>query len=247
MMYLVYNMNKKTMFNVSIPFFIELISLSVQFFYNSTNVAVFHSIWLTVSVTMLTLYLIFDNFQFYYLGKDTLLHMMPFSNELLLIVKSSLFCIYLWLYSLLGFITLNMQNGHHAFYNFSYFGVPKLISLFSFFLFFNVSLFLIKRILNAKIGLILCIIINIAALATYWLTFLAIFNDKITHWIIGIGASPDAHPLYISLLQLQIISNNINLSLYTTITNFSIGIISAIFFVLLKKFYPVNYLQLAIE
>lgn len=244
---LVYIITKRTAYTVSIPFFIELIFLATSLFYTSTSISLIHSLWFTISVSILTLYLAYTCLDFYYLGNDTLLHIMPFSNEYLLAIKSGISIVALWLYSLLGLFEINITNNQSAFKNFAYFGIPKMVSLISFFLIFSLSLLLIKSIRSAKVGLISCLLLNLVFITAVLSSSMALYSDKIQHWMIGISSSTLSIPIYANILQVEIVSNSTKIIWYMTFFNGICGLIALLLFISLYKVKRINYLTLTLN
>lgn len=244
MLRLISIMFKRATFSVSIPFFIELIFLLISIFYTSSTLNLIHSLWFTLSVSILTLYLSFDCFNFYYLGNDTLLHIMPFSNEFIMLVKVLISSIILWSYSFIGFIDINLENKQTIFRNFAYFGLPKICSLLSFFSLLCLSLILVKSVRSAKTGLITVLLINITLVFAVFFSSIKIYSSIINHWIIGISSSTLSIPIYANILQIEILTNQKYLAWYMLVFNVFSTIVFMLTFLLIHKKKSFNYLTL---
>ncbi|MCT6890020.1 MAG: hypothetical protein M3Z87_10255 [Lactobacillus sp.] len=242
---LIYNMSKKLLFAVAIPFFIELILLIIAANFNFEHLKLIHIMWFAVSTTILTLAVAFDNFKFYYLGEDDLLHLLPYSNELLLLIKSLMSGIVLWCYSLLGFLAINLIDKENLLHNFQFFGYQKIISVISFLTLFNLSLLVIKNIRSPKIGILVCLLINMLFIGLSIYLFKLSVNTQISNWIIGFSGNAQAYPIYLNILQIQIVSSSFQYSMPACLINILLTTLSLILFVIIKKTITINYLRLS--
>ena len=110
---------------------------------------------------------------------------------------------------------------------------------------FNLSLLVIKNIRSPKLGILVCLLINMLFIGLSIYLFKLSVNTQISNWIIGFSGNAQAYPIYLNILQIQIVSSSFQYSMPACLINILLTTLSLILFVIIKKTITINYLRLS--
>jgi len=227
---------------------VELVFLGLKIcFPKNSSLRDVNDLWYIAASTILIFYTSLKIIKIYYIGEDKLINILPFSNELLILIE---IVFYTFLTIVVG-IVYHFVDFYNTKFTFEYhiYTMQKAISLLSFYLLVLVVCMLFKNISNPKSGQLLILLFTVCIVIMQISIFWSMNSKNIHNFLLGLSY-PYEKPKFIYLNVIPFIfvglSDNVTRSFasQSNLLNVLMIFIEVAVLIILKKTRKLNYLDL---
>lgn len=229
------------------PLIIEALFILLAYLFNKdTTIPIVEALW-RVGVSFVMLYIVLNRVvNEYYLNTDGLLNVLPYPREMVMLILTGTYVLFLLVLGILGEIfTIVSSNTKYSLTDYT---IGKLLSVLSLGIVTLLAIILMKNLTKVGIGIFgISTFVACVTAAELYLVY-EICRTHVSSWSIGILLNGPTHPIFAGIVPLNIETSSyqkaISIVLETNLMNIGVLIVSLVLFGLLAKFKKKNYVPL---